>query len=143
MCSPCPNTLPALARAQPGELGWEYGWCTSVHPSLTSDPVLGFGTHHCASFLEASLLNCWSLSSQTRNDEMLVTVESSPLTVPAVQLKGFPSGPLGGSVVGHLPLAQVMILGSWDRVPHQAPCMEPASPSAYVSASFSVTCMNT
>ena len=48
--------------------------------SRTSDPLLGFGTRHCASFLEASLLNCWSLSSQTRNDEMLVTVESSPLT---------------------------------------------------------------
>ena len=26
----------------------------------------------------------------------------------------------------------------WDRVPHQAPCGEPASPSAYVSASLSV-----
>ena len=31
-------------------------------------------------------------------------------------------GPLlGGSVVDHLPLAQAMILGSQDRVPHQAP----------------------
>ena len=44
-------------------------------------------------------------------------------------------GHLGGSVVEHLPLAQVMILGSWDRVLHQAPHGEPASPSAYVSAS--------
>ena len=43
---------------------------------------------------------------------------------------------LGGSVVEHLPLAQVMIPGSWDRVPHQAPRREPASPSAYVSASL-------
>ena len=33
--------------------------------------------------------------------------------------------------------AQGMILESWDRVPHRAPCMEPASPSAYVSASLS------
>ena len=30
------------------------------------------------------------------------------------------SGPLGGSVVEHLSLAQVMIPGSWDRVPHRA-----------------------
>ena len=30
-------------------------------------------------------------------------------------------GRLGGSVVDHLPLAQGMILGSWDRVLHQAP----------------------
>ena len=36
----------------------------------------------------------------------------------------------------------LMILGSWDQVPHQAPCGEPASPSAYVSASFYVSLMN-
>ena len=45
-------------------------------------------------------------------------------------------GHLGGSAVEHLPLAQIMTLGSWDRVSHQAPCMEPASPSACVSASL-------
>ena len=48
-------------------------------------------------------------------------------------------GHLGGSVVEHLPLAQGVILESWDRVPHQAPWMEPASPSACVSASLCVT----
>ena len=37
---------------------------------------------------------------------------------------------LGGSVVEHLPSAQIMIPGSWDRVPHRAPHREPASPSA-------------
>ena len=47
-------------------------------------------------------------------------------------------GPLGGSVVERLPLAQVMIPGSWDQVPLQAPQREPASPSAYVSASVSL-----
>ena len=31
-----------------------------------------------------------------------------------------------------------VILETWDRVPHQAPCMEPASPSACVSASLCV-----
>ena len=46
-------------------------------------------------------------------------------------------GHLGGSAVEHLPAAQGMILGSWDRVP-QAPCGEPASPSVYVSASPSL-----
>ena len=35
---------------------------------------------------------------------------------------------MGGSVVERLPLAQVMILGSWDRVLHLGPCREPASP---------------
>ena len=48
-------------------------------------------------------------------------------------------GHLGGSVVEHLPLVQVLILGSWDRIPYQAPCREPASPSASVSASLSVS----
>ena len=36
-------------------------------------------------------------------------------------------GCLGGSVVKHLPSAQGMILEYRDRVPRQAPCMQPAS----------------
>ena len=47
-------------------------------------------------------------------------------------------GCLGGSLVEHLPLAQVMILGSWDPVLHWAPCGEPALPPACVSASLSL-----
>ena len=43
-------------------------------------------------------------------------------------------GSLGGSGVEHLPLAQGVILETQDRVPHWAPCMEPASFSACVSA---------
>ena len=38
----------------------------------------------------------------------------------------------------YLPLAQGVIPQSPDRVPHRAPCMEPASPSAYISASLSL-----
>ena len=48
----------------------------------------------------------------------------------------------GGSVVEHLPLAQGETPGYRDRVPHRAPCMEPASPSAGVSTSLSVSVMN-
>ena len=51
-------------------------------------------------------------------------------------------GRLGGSVVEHLPLAQGMIPGSRDGVLHQVPHWEPASSSAYVSISFSVSLMN-
>ena len=51
-------------------------------------------------------------------------------------------GCLGVSVVEHLPSAQGMILGSWDQVPHQAPCGEPASLSAFVSVFLSVSLMN-
>ena len=39
-------------------------------------------------------------------------------------------------------LVQGVILGSRDRVLHWAPCREPASPSAYVSASLFVSPMN-
>ena len=42
-------------------------------------------------------------------------------------------GRLGGSEVEHLPLAQGVIPESRDRVPHRAPCEEPASPSALLS----------
>ena len=48
----------------------------------------------------------------------------------------------GGSAVEPLPSAQGVTPGSRDRVPRRAPCMEPASPSAWVSASLSVTLMN-
>ena len=49
---------------------------------------------------------------------------------------------LGGSVVEHLPLAQVVIPGSWDQVSHGASPREPASPSACVSASLFLSLMN-
>ena len=42
-------------------------------------------------------------------------------------------------MVKRLPLAQVVIPGSWDEVLHWAPHREPASPSAYVSASLCIT----
>ena len=51
-------------------------------------------------------------------------------------------GRLGSLAVEHLSLAQAVILESQDPVPHRAPCMEPASPSACVSLSLSVPFMN-
>ena len=45
-------------------------------------------------------------------------------------------------MVEYMPLAQVVILGSWDRVLHQAPCGEYASPSSYVSTFLCVFLMN-
>ena len=51
-------------------------------------------------------------------------------------------GHLGGSVVEHLPSAQVVVPGSQDQVPYGPPCREPAYPSACVSASPSVSLMN-
>ena len=46
-------------------------------------------------------------------------------------------GHLGSSVVESL--AQGMILGSQDQVPHQAPYGEPAFPSAYLCLSLCVS----
>ena len=43
-------------------------------------------------------------------------------------IKVIDQGHLSGSVVEHLPPAQVVILGSWDPVPNHAPRREPASP---------------
>ena len=40
------------------------------------------------------------------------------------------------------PSAQGLILGTGDRVPRRAPCMEPASPSAWISASLRVSRTN-
>ena len=49
---------------------------------------------------------------------------------------------LDDSEIERLPSAWVVILGSWDRVLHQAPRREPASPSACVFASLSFSWMN-
>ena len=51
-------------------------------------------------------------------------------------------GHLSGSMVERLPLAQVMMLGSQDRVLHQASHRELTSRSVYVSASLSVSFIN-
>ena len=51
-------------------------------------------------------------------------------------------GHLDGSVVKCLPLAQDVILESWDPVPYWAHCMKPAPPSACISASLFVSLMN-
>ena len=48
-------------------------------------------------------------------------------------------GSLGGTAVWHLSLAQGVILETRDQIPGRAPCMEPASPSACVSASLCVS----
>ena len=51
-------------------------------------------------------------------------------------------GALGGSAVEHLPWAQGVIPGSWDRVLHRAPRREPVSPSTCVSASLCLSGIN-
>ena len=55
------------------------------------------------------------------------------------QSKLHEEGSPGGSAVEHLPSAQAVTLGFWDWVLCRAPHVEPASPSAWVSASLSVS----
>ena len=73
-----------------------------------------------AAFTEATVGSCRGNMDETRRDW----------------------GRLGGSAVEDRPSAQGMILGSRDRVPHRAPCREPASPSACVSASMCGSLVN-
>ena len=65
-----------------------------------------------------------------------LTKETDTMIYECIILKLRGKGHLGGSGVEHLPWAQVVTPGSWDQVPHQAPCMEPASPSTCVSVSL-------
>ena len=57
------------------------------------------------------------------------------INIYALNVGAIKKGSLGGAAVWRLPLAQGMILETRDRVPHRAPCMEPASPSAGPPAS--------
>ena len=66
--------------------------------------------------------------SQTRDQVVLVHKNKFHYKFYSLRAAGWPSGLVP-------PSAQGVILKTWDRVPRQAPCIEPASPSAYVSAS--------
>ena len=72
----------------------------------------------------------------------LLYVQRPGLSSKKTALKNKLGGCLGGSAVEHLPSAQGVTPGSWDRVPHRAPHRESASPSACVSPSLCVCLMN-
>ena len=87
-----------------------------------------------------SILLCGIMACALQlSQRSLPTIFSAQLTVFLGSFKHHFPGCPGGSVIEHLPSAQVMILGSWDRVPHRAPHKESASASAYVSASVCVS----
>ena len=67
---------------------------------------------------------------------MLISTLSNIYLATSAFLNLLTLGLLDGSMVEHLLLAQGVILETQDRVPHQASFMEPASPSACVSASL-------
>ena len=90
---------------------------------------------------EAITLNPWILTGEAVAFYFTPWFEAFQVGKTTVILKSSGLGRVGGSAVERLPLAQGMILVQ-DRVPRQAPCMEPASPSVYVSASLSLSLMN-
>ena len=65
---------------------------------------------------------------------MLFSLRRDKLVYGRYNWKKEVEGHLSGSMVEYLPSAHVVILESWDRVPHQALHGDPASPSAYVYA---------
>ena len=137
-------------------LTWSYGlnfilYCwvktkTEVnHRSLQNCPI-GRKVHTGAipidqnySVFKDFFIGCWQLATIGKDVSL---ISSCYLGLAdhfgAIQKFKELGGP-GGSAVEHLPSAQVMVLGSWIWVPHRAPCMEPASPSACVSASLSLS----
>ena len=92
---------------------------TSLFPGITCPPLsnLPLTLHllHSRPFQSVFLLS--KITPKTKSNNTLTVFQ----------------GRLGGSEVKCLPSAQGVILESQDQVPHQAPCMEPASPSACVS----------
>ena len=73
---------------------------------------------------------------RTKNRQKYLEKEEQTLTFP---IEKHSTGHLGSSVVEDLPLAQVVIPGSWVGVQHRVSRREPAFPSAYVSASLSLS----
>ena len=74
--------------------------------------------------------------------QIFSTGNSNSITNDILDLRLVTQGCLGGSVVERLPLAQVVILRSWDQIPHWASPWGAISPSAYVYASLSVSLIN-
>ena len=102
--------------------------------------TLGFGSDHDFRVMRWSPASGSALSRQSAWDSLSLSPSALPPAFSLSLNKSFIKkrfmGFLGGSVVERLPLGQVIVPGSWDRVLHQAPHREPVSSSAYVSASL-------
>ena len=72
----------------------------------------------------------------TQSSVGILSRDLTKATVYKQVLKISSLGYLGGSMVEHLPSAQVMIPESWDQVLYQAPHKKPASVSASLSVSY-------
>ena len=85
---------------------------------------------------------CVSSKLLVRDSRLLIGFSHKSAKVKLLLKQGHHLGHLDGSVVEHLPLAQVMISEPQDRVLQFAPFREAASPSPVISALVSVSLMN-
>ena len=137
-----------LGRKEPNRerttTGWERSEVTQRPPFLHS--CLGTPGHWekkagRSSWEEPHFPTCWDEGEGVSQGYLFLTLVAWAITC-GLQEGVEEVGHLVDSEVKHLPLAQGMIPGSWDWVLHQVPHREPASPSAYVSASFYESLMN-
>ena len=88
--------------------------------------LIYFGVH-CYKSASCSLGHSFLLElteNSLLSDSLIVQVHLVELALSNLLLKKKKVGHLGGSVVEHLPLAQVVISGSWNHVPQQASCRD-------------------
>ena len=104
------------------------GWCPE--PKVDAQPLSHPGVFPLPSSVQ-------SLSACELNDKVQINKRKSLFLWEFT--KEVAPGSLGGAAVWRLPLARDAILETRDRIPRWAPCMEPASPSACVSASLSLS----
>ena len=83
---------------------WDLALCQAPHSARSLLDILSLSLPLCLSPLPTLSL----LSLSLNNNNFKSTME----------------GRLGGTAVGHLPSAQGVIPGSWDRAPHQAPPLQ-------------------
>ena len=123
-------------------LTWSVGYLASLRVAITSYWVLP--PPACVTGLAPSMINTPRWYNILLPKQIIVydgalrncrLKDTDLQRTSTVSYKSGGSGHLGGSVVEGLLLAQGMIPGFRDRVPHRAPSEEPASPSAYVSCS--------
>ena len=120
-------------------LPWPHLLCPAGILSIR--PLLGYRCKAWPRTGEVGAAQPKGLSSSSLTHTRRLSVSPGPpcQDTCSSSLKFQHEGLLGGSAVERLPSAQGVILETQDRVPHQAPCMEPASPSACVSAYLCVS----
>ena len=123
----------------PGRLGGSavgcLPWAQDLIPGSLIESHIGLPAGHLLLPLPVSRQESTIFISHLRFEKFELVFLSTLAKVRPASKHGI-AGSLDGSAVGCLPWAWGVTPESWDRVPHQAPLREPASPSTCVSASL-------